>query len=60
VPKGAFLSLKKKNKEWNISSIPKSKKILLSHLIHHSKVQYPKGRNSSPGDVPKKKKEREC
>jgi hypothetical protein len=23
VPKGAFLSLKKKNKEWNISNIPK-------------------------------------
>jgi hypothetical protein len=27
VLKGAFLSLKKKNKEWNVSNIPKSKKI---------------------------------
>jgi hypothetical protein len=59
VPKGAFLSLKKKNKEWNVSNIPKSKKNLPFHLTHHSRVQYPRGRNSSPEDVPKEKKERE-
>jgi hypothetical protein len=56
VLKGAFLSLKKKNKEWNISNIPKSKKNLPSHLTHHSRVQYPRGRNPSPGDIPKEKK----
>jgi hypothetical protein len=41
--KGAFLSLKKKNKEWNVSNIPKSKKNLPSHLTYHSRVQYPRG-----------------
>jgi hypothetical protein len=56
VPKGTFLSLKKKNKEWNVSNIPKSKKILPSHLTHHSRVQYPRGRNPSPGDITKEKK----
>jgi hypothetical protein len=57
VSKGAFLSLKKKNKKWNVSNISKSKKNLPSHLTHHSRVQYPRGRNPSPGDVPKEKKE---
>jgi hypothetical protein len=56
VPKGAFLSLKKKNKEWNVSNILKSKKKLLSYLTHHSKVQYSRGRNPSLGNVPKEKK----
>jgi hypothetical protein len=42
VSKGAFLFLKKKNKEWNISNISKSKKNLLSHLTHHFRVQYPR------------------
>jgi uncharacterized protein YcgL (UPF0745 family) len=60
VPKGVFLFLKKKNKEWNVSNIPKSKKNLPLHLTYHSKVQYSRDQNPSPEDIPKKKKEREC
>jgi hypothetical protein len=56
VPKDAFLSLKKKNKKWNVSNIPKSKKNLPFHLTHHSRVQYLRGWNPSPEDIPKEKK----
>jgi hypothetical protein len=58
VPKGAFLSLKKKTRNGTLVTFSNQKN-LPSHLTHHFRVQYPRGQNLSPEDVPKEKKKRE-